>query len=243
MYMTTIDSFNRPELNVQPLREQIAAWLRTAIFKGIYKQGQELRQEQLASELNVSRMPVREALQILEKEGLLELRPHRGALVKPIDASFIMETYDIRIMLEGEAAYLATPKLTKEDDAYLLSEHEQEAAAIAVSDVTALRILNREFHHFIWEKSGNSQLISLLQNKFESSHNFFYKPKMERNTYVPATFGAHKAVVNAMLAGDAAAARDAMRAHITISKNRTLKHFTDSQSPDDGERSLIPLNL
>ena len=97
-------------LEIMPMRVRLAAILRKSILSGELKNGQELSLTELAEQFNVSRTPVREAFQILEQEGLLQLRMNRGAIVKGIDAKFIQDHFDMRILLEGEAAFRAAER-------------------------------------------------------------------------------------------------------------------------------------
>src|SRR5438128_11057097 len=85
--------------------------VRSAILGGRYAPGARVPQDELAQQLGVSRMPVREALRVLEMEGLVELRPHRGAIVVDLRPEEIGEIFEIRAMLEGRAAALAAPRL------------------------------------------------------------------------------------------------------------------------------------
>ena len=93
-----------------PVRVQITAILRKALFSGEYKSGDELSLTETAERLGVSRTPVREAFQTLEAEGLIELRMNRGAIVKTIDEKYITDHYEMRILLESEAAKRAAQR-------------------------------------------------------------------------------------------------------------------------------------
>lgn len=225
-------------IQVKPVREQIIDLLRTLIYKGVYQPGQELRQELLAQQLGVSRMPVREALLALETENLVELRPHRGAVVMPIDESFITDYYDMRIMLEGEAAYLACPHLTAEDDLYLKHHLEQETEAFTSSDHTALRKLNADLHRFIWEHSHNQRLIKTMNQYYNMSPSSCYKPVMNQNTFAKNVFSQHNEIIRELLSRDADAARNAMRRHEDASKQRTLALYRQQQD-ENGKASTF----
>lgn len=233
--MSTLDE--NPMANaiqVKPVREQIVDLLRTLIYKGVYKPGQELRQELLAQQLGVSRMPVREALLALEAENLVELRPHRGAVVMAIDESFITDYYDMRIMLEGEAAYLACPNLTAEDDRYLNHHLEQETEAFATLNHTDLRKLNADLHRFIWEHSRNQRLIKTMTQYYNMSPSTVYKPVMTRNTYAQNVFSQHNEIIGELLRRDADTARDTMRLHVDASKQRTLALYRMQKEGNEG---------
>ncbi|MDR7541769.1 MAG: GntR family transcriptional regulator, partial [Armatimonadota bacterium] len=92
----------------------VADVLREAILRGILLAGQQLRQDEIARELGVSHIPVREALRQLEAEGLVRLRPYRGFEVSELSPEEVEELYEIRIPLECQALRLAFPHLTDE---------------------------------------------------------------------------------------------------------------------------------
>ena len=94
-------------LELLPVRVRITAILRKAIYSGEYKSGDELSLTDIAAQLGISRTPVREAFQVLESEGLITLRMNKGAIVNNIDKKFIQDIFEMRILLESEAAYRA----------------------------------------------------------------------------------------------------------------------------------------
>ena len=94
-------------LEMMPARVRITSILKKALLAGEYKSGQELSLTEIAEKLGVSRTPVREAFQTLAAEGLIELRMNKGAIVKQIDQKFITDHYEMRILLESEAAVRA----------------------------------------------------------------------------------------------------------------------------------------
>jgi DNA-binding GntR family transcriptional regulator len=96
-------------------QELVLATVREAILEGIIPPSARLRQEDLAATFETSRIPIREALRILEYEGLVESEPHRGFTVTSLDADQIEEIYDLRIVLESHAVRLAIPLLTEQD--------------------------------------------------------------------------------------------------------------------------------
>lgn len=96
-------------------QELVLETLREAILDGVLAPGTRLRQEDLAAAFETSRIPVREALRVLEYEGLAESEPRRGYTVTALDADQIEEIYDLRIVLESHAVRLAIPLLTEAD--------------------------------------------------------------------------------------------------------------------------------
>lgn len=96
-------------------QSMVAGGLRDAILRGVLRGGQPIRQDEVASQFGVSRIPVREALRQLEGEGLVASRPHRGAVVSELSPEVAQEFTEIRIALESLALKLAIPKMTKRD--------------------------------------------------------------------------------------------------------------------------------
>ena len=91
-------------LELMPVRVRITSILKKAIYTGEYRSGDELSLSDVAARLGVSRTPVREAFQALEAEGLITLRMNKGAIVNNLDRKFIADIFDIRLLLESEAA-------------------------------------------------------------------------------------------------------------------------------------------
>jgi DNA-binding GntR family transcriptional regulator len=134
--------------------------LRAAILNGQLAPGARLRQDDLAARLGVGRMPIREALLILKSEGLIEHRPHRGAMVVNLRPDDIREIFSIRSLLEGRAASLAAPVLTVSDLARLRRVHAEMTHLD--HDVERWLALNHEFHTTIYTASGWPRLQAMI---------------------------------------------------------------------------------
>src|SRR5437868_3185775 len=109
--------------------------LRERILRGHYPEGEPLRQDALASELGVSRIPVREALRQLEAEGLVTFAPHRGAVVSSLSIDEITELFELRAEVEGELLRRAIPKMTAADHAQVSDILDDYERALARGDV------------------------------------------------------------------------------------------------------------
>lgn len=141
--------------------EQVTAALRSAIVAGVLRPGERLPQLELAGRLGVSRMPVREALNRLEAEGLVVIHPHRGAMVSALSVDELREIYDIRISLETMALRLSIPRMERED----LGELERLLLEMdAVKQPQDWLNLNREFHGRLYRPSARRRLCGLIDN-------------------------------------------------------------------------------
>jgi DNA-binding GntR family transcriptional regulator len=137
--------------------------LRTAILEGQFPPGARLQHDTLARQLGVSRMPVREALRVLHSEGLIELRPHRGAVVIALDPEEILQIFEVRGLLEARAAELAAPNLTDTELTRLASVVSEMEAAEADDD--RWLALNLQFHTSIYPASGWRHLCTVIESQ------------------------------------------------------------------------------
>jgi DNA-binding GntR family transcriptional regulator len=148
----------------QTAADHVADILREAIAEGSLAAETPLRQDDLAQRLGFSRMPVRDALRLLEAEGIVSIHPTRGAFVAKTDRTEIAEIYAVRELLEAEALRLSLPNLTEET--------LEEAGAVldqidAEPDVGRWGALNRAFHLALYKACGNARLLALI----ETQHN------------------------------------------------------------------------
>ena len=148
------------QLSLMPARIRIASELRKAIYAGEYKSGDELSLTDVATQLGISRTPVREAFQELESEGLITLRMNRGAIVNKIDRKFIQDIFEMRRLLESEAVVRAAKNgmETKEllERLYDLRDHISEVSRETYES------LNQDIHTAIWKAADNHQLQKYL---------------------------------------------------------------------------------
>jgi len=150
-------------IDYRTMQRAVTDHLRSAILSGQIGPGERLHQDDLSKRLGVSRMPIREALRILESEGLIEMRPHRGAVVVDLQPEDIVEIFEIRAMLEAKAAELAAPRLSDSTIAQMrqiLDEMSQTTA-----DEERWLQLNQVFHVAIYPACGWPRLCNLIETQ------------------------------------------------------------------------------
>jgi DNA-binding GntR family transcriptional regulator len=141
----------------------VAERIREKILCGDIKAGEPLRQASLAKELNVSRIPVREALLQLEAEGLVDFEAHKGATVSEISANKAIEAFELRALLEGELLRYSIPHLTESDFNQAEEYLNQMEQAIAEGDtIAATGELNRLFHNTLYSKAERPQTSEIV---------------------------------------------------------------------------------
>jgi DNA-binding GntR family transcriptional regulator len=151
-----------------PLRTVVADMLRTAIINGKMKPGAPIIEMALAAQLNISRAPVREAIQILESDGLIETVPYKGKRVKLLTAREVEELYSLREQFE---AFAIRRVIESQADVSILHEHcaAMEKAAQA-DDFEALMDADEAFHRSLIQLADHTLLLAMWDNLFLRIH-------------------------------------------------------------------------
>ena len=195
--------------------------LRQAILDGTLKKGDRLIQEEWAEKLNVSRMPIREALTQLQIEGLVEMVPHRGAVVTPITRDNIEEIYYIRSLLEGLAVEKSLAFLTKQEIDQLKNIlHQMETLNITDETNNQYIQLNSTFHETLRKGCPWPRLLKMVETLGISP----IAPNLLIN-YYQETQREHRLIYEAVLRGDPAELRAAMEYHILRTKNNLIEYM------------------
>ncbi|MBQ4402660.1 MAG: GntR family transcriptional regulator, partial [Synergistaceae bacterium] len=193
---------NLRPVKMMPVREQAASSLREAIITQKIKQGETLALEATARALGISVTPVREAFQILARDGLIELAQNRGAVVLGMSAKNIREHYQIRAALEAEACRIVCENRAD------LSEIEHCIGHLVSHDAENYGDLNQSFHYNIWLASGNSRLVNMLG---ELWNGLSMGLRTTKNEYAKKSRAEHENIYSMLKARDSEGASKAMR--------------------------------
>lgn len=158
-------AFRRPPT----AQEAVLMELRRAIVARELAPGEQIVQDSVAERLGVSRVPVREALKILEGEGQVRYSPHHGYFVAKLELNELVEIYRIRQLIESEAIRTAAPLLTKEDLALMEKAVEEMAAANAEGDIATMTAANRRFHFTLFEAADLPRFVRIIRQLWDSS--------------------------------------------------------------------------
>jgi DNA-binding GntR family transcriptional regulator len=146
------------------LTSAVADRLREMIIRGEIQEGEQLRQDVIAADFQVSRIPVREALRQLEAEGLIKIVTHRGAVVSSLSSEEIEELFEMRAVLECEVLRLSIPNLTESDFKEAESILETyEKALWRESDVGSWGRLNSQFHAVLYSRANRPHFMSIIR--------------------------------------------------------------------------------
>lgn len=201
-------------IRLQPARERVASALRTAIISKEFAEGEVLTLDACARELGVSVTPVREAFQILARDGLIELKRGKTAVVRGLNETTIREHYQVRAALESYACLLCCEM---EADLEPCREALEEARAdLAHDDTFRYAELNQAFHYGIWTATGNEKLCSMLS---ELWNGLSMGANVTRRQYAEQSLAEHEGIFEKLEARDGEAAYRAMLAHILRSEH------------------------
>jgi len=201
------------------LVDEVAQELRERIYAGTYGLGMQLRQEQLADELQVSRTPLREALRVLEREGLLHSEPGRGARVVSADINKLLAAYEMREVIDGLAARLAAQSPDDRARAALVTLLESQRSALEPWQPAAYTLHNVEFHIEVIELAGNEFVAGQVPLVRMTSQVFMPVGPVEEERATLAV-AEHREIAQAISDGQAEEAEGLARKHIRTTIER-----------------------
>ncbi|MGW5649551.1 GntR family transcriptional regulator [Saccharopolyspora sp. NPDC003752] len=202
----------------KPLRDIVGERIRNGIYDGTLPPGTRLVERELAEQYSVSRLPVREALRILQNEGIVEYLPTRGLVVRVLDRRQVRELFDVREMLEILAAQQAAEHIAEGTENHLAATMQEAREAIATGDVQSAHAANSRLHDEITELSGNALLRKTLEPLMGQVG--WLRRKIEDFDLIHAE---HETLCEAISSGDPGAAAAAASDHVRASRERTLE--------------------
>ena len=213
-------------------RDQIIDELRQLILSGELARGSRLPQDELARRFQSSITPVREGLRALEAEGLVVSEPHRGVRVAGIDFERVTAMYIVRRLVEGFAIQRAAIRLSPHE----LKRAEQLLTALddatARHDAEAARDINKKFHFFLYERCGIPALVDEIAALWRV---FPWDLLLDSQEPAEESETEHRAILEAVRAGDAEAAGDALGHHLSRSFLALTLRYTGEQTEDPFE--------
>ncbi len=220
------------------LREQVYKTLKGTILEGKIQPKKRLIEEKLANEMGTSRTPVREAIQKLEKEGLIHKLPRGGYAVSTITDDDIDEVFGIRSVLEGYAGFLATSRATEDDFRALEKVVEKEEECLRDNNNEEIVRLNTEFHDLLYGAAKSAKLLSIINDL----RDYIYRYRIIIFSYsgmAEISISDHKEMINLMKAKRASMVEKLIRKHIIRGKNLIKKKIKrDSTKYGSGQKTI-----
>jgi DNA-binding GntR family transcriptional regulator len=197
--------------------------LRERILHGVYPEGEPLRQDAIADELGVSRIPVREALRQLEAEGLVTFNPHRGAVVSTLSLSEIEELFELRALIELDLLRRAMPRLGHEDVARAKEILDAYETALRNGDVASWGEMNWQFHSTLLAPADRPFTLGVAQRLHQQCDRYLRMQLALTHGELRAN-EEHRAILAAARKKDARRAGELLREHI-LGAGRALGDF------------------
>lgn len=211
------------------LAHQVEETLRRQIARGDRPIGSRLNEAEIAASLDVSRGPVREALQRLARDGLVVIEPHRGASVRSLNREELVELFAVRVALECEAAGIAAERIGDEDVEVLTQMQDQTVTAVAIENDGAFPDVI-DLHEFIANVAANTRLAAAVQQVNQELRLVRSRSGASAHRAGEALVE-HQALVDALRTRDGVKARTVMRQHLEASLANTLEMmFPDPSS-------------
>lgn len=215
---------------------QTADALRERILRGTYPDDAPLRQDALAAEFGVSRIPVREALRQLEAEGLVLFNPHRGAVVSSLSVREIEELFELRSQIESDLVRRAVPRVTPEDLARAQDILTAYEAALRRGEVATWGQLNWQFHSTLYAPANRQFTMTVVQRLHQQSDRYL-RMQLSLTHGESRASHEHRAIFTAVRARDVRQASSLMLQHI-LGAGRQLVTFLRTQRAESEERQI-----
>lgn len=209
-----------------PLRDRVYEALEELIIYGSLAPGQHLVEADIAKMLGVSRIPVREGLQLLARDGWIDLRPGQGAFVHQPEMSEVDDVFSVRTLLEVESTRLAATRATDASIQDLRMIVEAGSDALARADEKELVMLNSQFHAHI-SRIGDNQVLAGLIARLDKRIRWYFAPVVR--TRGSNSWKEHRAIAEAIAARDPRRASEAMQKHAEATRSAYL--LEESERP------------
>lgn len=213
------------------MSDAVTREIRHAILDGSLAPGSRIKQESLAAQLHVSRAPIRHALNALTREGLVQMRHHRGATVAPLDPGFISDIYDLREAIEGYAAARLAARV-RFDPAPLWKIIADGEQAVASGDLGRIIEMDLRFHMGLYEELGNRPLTSIMDAQWWHFRRAM-AATLSVSGYRRQVWSEHSAILRAIVAGQPEQAQALSIAHTRAARAvllQKMKEFLSEQT-------------
>lgn len=213
----------------ETLAEIAVSQIRDAVISGVLRPGDKLVEGQLAEQMGTSRGPVREAIRLLEKEGLVSIEPHRGAFVTKLSVKKVREIYTLRAVLEGLAVRLALENKNYEpEDIVRLQALINEMGDLAKgNDFIKIAQLDMKFHEVLCSKADHELLLESLSNLRTQTLRLIILTEVLRSDLEDEA-RTHQPVLDALRSGDPGFMEESIKQHITTAGELLVQRLSES---------------
>lgn len=205
---------------------QLVPRIREEILSGRIEPGAPLRQDEIASRFATSRIPVREALRLLEAEGLVSIIPNKGAVAAPLDLAELVEVYEMRVLAETHAMRMAIPELSNSriDRAAAMQDQMERAG------LQEFGRLNKQFHTLLYEAAGRPRLLAHIENLNDVADRYL-RFTIKALQYADRSHDEHRQLLEACRRRDAEEAVAVLTRHIADAGETLAAYLSTADGP------------
>ena len=233
------DSLSLVRLKRPTVVSMTADALRELILRGDYAEGVPLRQDAIAQDLGVSRIPVREALRQLEAEGLVTFSPHRGAIVSSLSLKEIRELFELRAEIESDLLRRAIPEMGTEDFARAQEILVAYDSALRTGEVAVWGSLNWQFHSTLYAPADRALSMGIVSKLHQHSDRYL-RAQLALTHGETRARHEHRAILAAVKKRDTTKACQLLRDHI-LGAGKSLVSFLETTRGTKESRILYPI--
>jgi DNA-binding GntR family transcriptional regulator len=226
-------------IDIRALHQDAAGKIREMIRKGVLVRGQRIIEAELCEQIGVSRTPLREALRVLESEGLVELFPHKGVHIRQPSMREIQEMFEVMGVLEGTCARLTAQKMTDAGWRKIERLHQKLETHYAEGDREKYIAVNNVYHALIQKMAGNHVLDDIVRRLREKvalyRHQQIYEPRR-----FDESIREHREILEALRRCDPDAAETRMKRHLDRQCRALINLYDTRDKPKRHNRFLNP---
>ncbi len=202
-------------LKIESIADGVKKYLEQRIVTGKLKPGQQIKEQEVAESLGISRPPIREALKILEAEGLITRIPNKGAFVTEIEEKDIWEIYTLKTALYGLGTRLAFDRLTDSLVSKLdeITYRMKECIEQEPPDISRYQVLNEQFHDLMLDAADHGRLKKMAATLHNQVKRYSYRSLAERS-HLQRSYKYHKGIVDAIKKGEKEKAAQLTEEHV-----------------------------
>lgn len=228
-----MDLLNLAPVEQRTLSDEAAHRLRTAIRDGVLRPGTRLVERDLADRLGMSRIPVREAIQRLVEEGLVQKSPHRGTFVYAPTRQEIEEISSLRVVLENFVVERVIARWSEELEVDLRQTVQRMRSAAVDGDWQEIHEYDYQFHSTLWDVADHSLLLEVVSGLRTRINRFLFEAAgLLPPTNLEAHIATHDVLIDVFKAGNVANAQQEMTRHVLAATERIMTYCNFSHCGD-----------
>ncbi len=216
-----------------PLRDIVSNTLREGILTGELKPGERLMEIHLARKLDVSRTPIREAIRMLELEGLVTMVPRKGAEVARISEEDIRDVLEVRKALDSLAARLSCERITEEEKDGIRKAEKDFEDAVLTRDAKTIAKADVRFHDRILDSSKNKRLSQMVNNLADRIYRYRFEYIKDESNH-KRLIEEHRAIMQSIFEGDSKKAQERVSTHIDNQEKGITEQLRSNKDQGNG---------